>query len=61
MLNKGKKIDNKKKDNSFKRNITIIYNIGSRSHKKEFKAFALFGLWMAENWRGIRIIHISVK
>ena len=38
-----------KKDNSFKRDITVIYNIGSKSHRKEFKAFALFGLWMAEN------------
>lgn len=51
-----------RKDNSFKRDITVIYNIGSKSHRKEFKAFALFGLWMAENyWRGIRIVRISVK
>lgn len=61
MFNSNKKIEDKKKENKLKRDITVIYNIGSKTHRKEFKAFALFGLWMAQNWRGIRIVDISVK
>lgn len=47
--------------NSLKRNITVIYNIGSKSHKAEFKYYSMFGLWIVNHWRGIKIIDISVE
>ena len=39
----------------------IKYNIGSKTHEEEFKRYALFGKWMVNNWRRIRIIDISSK
>lgn len=31
--------------NTLKRDITVIYNIGSKTHTAEFKAYALLGMW----------------
>ena len=48
--------------NTLKRDITVIYNIGSKTHKAEFKAYALLGIWIANNWRRInKIVDIQVK
>lgn len=52
---------NAKNRNKLIRDIKIIYNVGSKSHEKEFKAYALFGIWMVNNWRRIKLVDISLK
>ena len=48
--------------NTLKRDITVIYNIGSKTHTAEFKAYALLGMWFVNNWRRInKIVDIQVK
>ena len=48
--------------NILKRDITLIYNIGSKTHTAEFKAYALLGIWIVNNWRRInKIVDIQVK
>ncbi|CAI3542918.1 MULTISPECIES: hypothetical protein [Clostridium] len=54
-----KKVERK---NTLKRDITLIYNIGSKTHRVEFKAYALLGIWIVNNWRRInKIVDIQVK
>ena len=60
-FNKRSKDKPKKENKNMETSIRVIYSIGSKSHKKEFKRYALYGKWMCENWRSIRIVDISVK
>ena len=53
--------NNKNTKKSMETSIKVIYLIGSRSHTKEFKRYALFGKWMCLNWRKIRIVNITVE
>lgn len=53
---------NAERKNTLKREITLIYNIGSKTHRVEFKAYALLGIWIVNNWRRInKIVDIQVK
>ena len=58
-INMGFK-DKKNKDD-FEAGIKVKYLIGSKSHTKEFKRYALFGKWYSQNWRSIRVIDVSVS
>lgn len=61
MLFKKNNNSNNRSKNKLIRNIKVIYNIGSKSHEKEFKAYALLGIWMVNNWRRIKLVDISLK
>lgn len=51
----------KKENKKLKVNIKVKYLIGSKSHEKEFTAYALYGQWHSKNWRRIRIVDVSVE
>ena len=51
----------KKEDKKLKVNIKVKYLIGSKSHTKEFAAYALYGQWHSKNWRRVRIVDVSVE
>lgn len=56
-----KNLISKKNENKLKVDIKVKFNIGSKPHEENFKAYALFGKWYVNNFKRVRIIDIQVE
>lgn len=50
---------NNKSSDHLKVEIKVTYTTGSKKDKAEFKAYALFGQWYANNYKKVRILDIK--